>query len=136
MGISPVNIYFIPNYALLLQDIDVDVVALVNDTTGTQLAVGLNDPNCHVGLILGTGTNACYMENIDQIPKYDKYTEKGKYSKVIINCEWGAFGDDGKLDPYLTEYDKQLDELVVNKGQQTYILLPWQIPREIIPPRN
>ena len=26
----------------------VDVVALLNDTTGTQLAVGFEDPNCHV----------------------------------------------------------------------------------------
>ena len=47
-----------------------DVVALVNDTTGTQLAVGLKDPNCHVGIILGTGTNACYMENLDAVPKF------------------------------------------------------------------
>ena len=30
-----------------------DVVALVNDTTGTQMALGLSDPDCFVGLILG-----------------------------------------------------------------------------------
>ena len=29
-------------------DVSVDVVALLNDTTGTQLAVGFEDPNCHV----------------------------------------------------------------------------------------
>ena len=31
-----------------------DVVALLNDTTGTQMALGLSDPDCFVGLILGT----------------------------------------------------------------------------------
>lgn len=110
---------------LLLKDafvrngnINVDVVALVNDTTGTQLAVGINDPECHVGLILGTGTNACYMESLDSVPKFKG--DRSRYSKVVINTEWGAFGDNGKLDFILTDIDKQLDELVVNKGQQRY----------------
>lgn len=99
-----------------MQDVSVDVVALVNDTTGTQLAVGYNDPNCQVGLILGTGTNACYMEKTDAIGKYKG--DRSKHSEVIINCEWGAFGDDGKLDPWLTPYDNALDDHVLNKKQQ------------------
>ncbi len=93
------------------------MVALVNDTTGTQLAVGIEDPDCHVGLILGTGTNACYMERLDAVTKFTG--DRTRYSEVIINTEWGAFGDDGKLDPYLTEFDRELDKLVLNKGQQT-----------------
>ncbi len=93
-----------------------DVVALVNDTTGTQLAVGYLDNNCLIGLILGTGTNACYMEQLSAVGKYTG--DKNKYSQVIINCEWGAFGDDGSIDPWLTTYDKALDELVQNKKQQ------------------
>lgn len=40
--------------AVCTQDIKVDVVALLNDTTGTQMALGLSDPDCFVGLILGT----------------------------------------------------------------------------------
>ncbi len=94
-----------------------DVVALVNDTTGTQLAVGIRDPECHVGLILGTGTNACYMENLDAVPKYAG--DRSRYSQVVINSEWGAFGDDGKLDAFLTPQDRELDNLVRNRGQQT-----------------
>ena len=93
-----------------------EVVALVNDTTGTQLTLGHNDPNCHVGLILGTGTNACYTEQLDAVPKFKG--DRSKHSQVIINCEWGAFGDDGKLDPWLTDYDRELEKHVVNKGQQ------------------
>ena len=95
-------------------------MALVNDTTGTQLAVGIDDPTCHVGLILGTGTNACYLENLDAIPKFDG--DKSRYSQVIVNTEWGAFGDDGKLKPYLTPADEELDKLVKNEGQQTYVI--------------
>lgn len=107
---SPSHAYSVP------QDIDVDVVALVNDTTGTQLAVGSEVSDCNVGLILGTGTNACYMEKLDAVPKFKG--DRKRYSQVIINTEWGAFGDDGKLNKWMTPYDHQLDEKVVNRGQQ------------------
>ena len=91
------------------------MVALVNDTTGTQLAVGIRDPECHIGLILGTGTNACYMENLDAVPKFTG--DRSRYSQVIINTEWGAFGENGKLDPFLTQFDRELDQ--GNTSQQT-----------------
>ncbi len=91
-------------------------MALLNDTTATQLAVGFDDPNCDVGLILGTGTNACYTERIDAIPKYTG--DRSCHSHVVINCEWGAFGDDGVLDPWRTEFDWTLEEQVENKGEQ------------------
>ena len=100
--------------------INVAIKALISDTTGTLLAVAGQDvPDCHVGLILGTGTNACYMERFDTetIPKY-----KGDFSNhdgVVINCEWGAFGEKGdQLKNVTTPYDRQLDELVVNNGEQ------------------
>ena len=98
------------------KDVSVDVVALLNDTTGTQLAVGYEDPNCHVGLILGTGTNACYMEKTAAIPKYTG--DCSKFPEVIVNCEWGAFGDGGALSPWLTEYDAEVEEHVINPGKQ------------------
>ena len=94
----------------------VDVVALLNDTTGTQLAVGFEDSNCHVGLILGTGTNACYMEKTAAIPKFTG--DRSKFPDVIVNCEWGAFGEDGSMDDWLTDYDKAVEEKVINRGQQ------------------
>ena len=34
--------------------------ALVNDTVGTLMARAYIDPRCKMGVILGTGTNACY----------------------------------------------------------------------------
>jgi hexokinase len=36
-------------------DIDIDVVAVLNDTTGTMLACSFLEKNCYIGLIVGTG---------------------------------------------------------------------------------
>ena len=92
---------------------------LINDTTATLLAgagAGENGPDCHIGLILGTGTNACYLEKLDKttIPKYKG--DFSEHSHVVINCEWGAFGQ-GHLDKVMTEYDRRLDS-VENPGKQ------------------
>lgn len=52
-----------------LQDIDIDVVAVLNDTTGTMMACAFKENTCNIGIICGTGSNACYMEKIDRIKK-------------------------------------------------------------------
>ncbi len=51
------------------QDIDIDVVAVLNDTTGTLMACAFKENTCQVGVIVGTGTNACYMEKISRCEK-------------------------------------------------------------------
>nr|CAD7396701.1 unnamed protein product [Timema poppensis] len=43
---------------------NVDVRAIVNDTTGTLIACAWKDSNCRLGLIVGTGTNMCYVEKL------------------------------------------------------------------------
>ena len=95
-----------------------EVVALLKDTACTLLAMSFVDDNCQVGLILGTGTNACYMEQLSAVGKYTG--DRSKYSQVVINCEWGAFGDDGSLDPWRNKYDKRMAELEdqSEEGQQ------------------
>ena len=42
-----------------------EVLAIVNDTTGTMMSCAFKNPSVSAGLILGTGTNACYMEHLD-----------------------------------------------------------------------
>ena len=95
------------------------MVALINDTTGILLSVGNEVPNCHIGLVLGDGANACYMEKVRNIPKF---SGDRSHKKVIVNTEWGAFGDDGKLDRdplrIRNKYDDQFDENSSNRGQQ------------------
>ena len=51
----------------------------VNDTVGTLAGARYNNDDCMVAVILGTGTNACYVEDVEKIPKWDKLQpESGK----------------------------------------------------------
>ena len=93
----------------------VNVVALINDTIGILLSVGNEVPDCHIGLALDDGTNACYMEELSAVPKFKG---DGGHTKVIINTEWCAFGDDGKLEQWRNEYDRDLDCKSNNPKQQ------------------
>uniref|UniRef100_A0A670IJ57 Hexokinase-2 n=1 Tax=Podarcis muralis TaxID=64176 RepID=A0A670IJ57_PODMU len=96
-------------------DIDIDVVAIVNDTVGTMMACAYVDPNCEIGLIVGTGTNACYMEEMRNVG-----TVEGDEGRMCINMEWGAFGDNGCLEHYITQFDEKVDAESINAGQQRY----------------
>lgn len=53
----------------IIQDIDIDVVAVLNDTVGTLMACAFKENSCQVGVIVGTGSNACYMEKIEKCGK-------------------------------------------------------------------
>ncbi|XP_072095233.1 hexokinase HKDC1-like isoform X1 [Mobula birostris] len=96
-------------------DFDVDVLALVNDTVGTLMSGGFDDPYCEVGVVIGTGTNACYMEEMSNIESLD-----GDIGRMCINTEWGAFGDDGSLNDIRTEFDWELDANSLNPGKQLF----------------
>jgi hexokinase len=52
--------------------------------------------NCKIGVILGTGSNACYVESVRNAELFNK-PGKEDDEKVIINTEWGAFGEQGSL---------------------------------------
>lgn len=88
----------------------------MNDTTGTMVSCAFDDPDVEIGLILGTGTNACYMEQISNIPKWNG--DQSHPKQVIINTEWGAFGEKGELDFVKTEYDIKIDEESLYPGEQ------------------
>lgn len=95
-------------------DIDVEVVAILNDTTGTLVQGAHLDPKCCIGLILGTGSNACYVERADRVEKWENKSKDIK--EVLIDVEWGAFGDNGVIDFIKTDFDRQVDanSLLVN----------------------
>ncbi|NWW30178.1 HXK3 protein, partial [Panurus biarmicus] len=97
------------------QHFGIQVVALVNDTVGTMMACGYDDPKCEIGLIVGTGTNACYMEEMRNVG-----TVEGDQGRMCINMEWGAFGDNGCLDHIFTIFDKVVDETTINPGKQRF----------------
>ncbi|XP_026528609.1 hexokinase-1 [Notechis scutatus] len=97
------------------EEFELDVVAVVNDTVGTMMTCAYEDPNCEIGLIVGTGSNACYMEEARNIEMVE-----GDQGRMCVNMEWGAFGDNGCLDDIRTIYDKAVDEFSLNSGKQRY----------------
>ncbi|XP_075571936.1 hexokinase-3 [Pelecanus crispus] len=97
------------------QHLGLKVVAVVNDTVGTMMSCGYDDPKCEIGLIVGTGTNACYMEEMQNVG-----TAEGEQGRMCINMEWGAFGDNGCLDDIFTVFDRLVDEKTINAGKQRF----------------
>uniref|UniRef100_A0A8C4XR12 hexokinase n=1 Tax=Falco tinnunculus TaxID=100819 RepID=A0A8C4XR12_FALTI len=97
------------------QHLGLKVVAVVNDTVGTMMSCGYEDPKCEIGLIVGTGTNACYMEEMQNVGAVE-----GEQGRMCINMEWGAFGDNGCLDDIFTDFDRLVDEKTINAGKQRF----------------
>ncbi|XP_076895689.1 hexokinase-2, chloroplastic-like [Bidens hawaiensis] len=102
------------NEAMGRQGLDMRVSALVNDTVATLAGARYWDGDVMVAVILGTGTNACYVESVDAIPKLQGH--KSSSRKTIINTEWGAFSNGLPL----TEYDKEMDAESINPGEQLF----------------
>ncbi|NPU84489.1 MAG: hypothetical protein HPY65_08355 [Syntrophaceae bacterium] len=88
----------------------VRVTALTNDTVGTLVAGCYADRCCDMGVILGTGTNACYLERAARIGKFPGPFRSGE---MIVNMEWGNF-DRLKAN----RYDAMLDADSPNPGRQ------------------
>ncbi|KAM7397666.1 hypothetical protein PAMA_005804 [Pampus argenteus] len=96
-------------------DYDIGSVAMVNDTVGTMMSCGYKDQSCEIGMIIGTGTNACYMEEMRNVKRVE-----GEDGRMCINTEWGGFGDDGSLKHIQTEFDVEVDKTSINPGVHTF----------------
>ena len=81
---------------------------------------------------MGTGSNAAYLEDIDKVELITARRLSGELNEdevahatsVVINMEWGAFGDYGELDYYRTEFDETLDKESIMPGKQKCVLSP------------
>ncbi|XP_045790529.1 hexokinase-2, chloroplastic [Trifolium pratense] len=102
------------NEAMERQGLDMRVSALVNDTVGTLAGAEYWDNDVKVAVILGTGTNACYIEQISSIPKLQGHVSSS--GKMIISTEWGAFSNGLPL----TVFDREMDAASVNPGHQIF----------------
>ncbi|KAH8358921.1 hypothetical protein KR093_003250 [Drosophila rubida] len=100
-------------------DLKVRIVAILNDTTGTLMSCAFANRNCRIGLIVGTGTNACYVEKTSNTEMFEGYQTSNK-PNMIVNCEMGAFGDNGVLDFVRTSYDRAVDKQSINPKRQTF----------------
>jgi len=99
-------------------DMNITVSAILNDTTGCLIACAYKRHDCAIGVIIGTGTNASYVEDINNVELYNGH--KGGKKEVVINTEWGALGNTGSLDFIRTKYDHLVDNNSKNHGKQVY----------------
>ena len=88
---------------------NIKIVSLVNDTVGALAYGRYKNSGCDMSVILGTGTNAAYIEDVSKIKKYA--LGENLVGKMMVNTEWGNFS---KLPR--TAYDKKLDEATENSG--------------------
>ncbi|KAI7850037.1 hexokinase-domain-containing protein [Circinella umbellata] len=104
--------------ALLRKNVPIKVAALVNDAVGTLLSNAYQKPNTSIGLILGTGSNGGYIEQIKNIGKWK--TEGSPTShEMIINMEFGAFDNERVILP-VTQYDNKVDRQSINPHGQIF----------------
>ncbi|KEH21333.1 hexokinase [Medicago truncatula] len=95
--------------------LDMRVAALVNDTIGTLAGGRFYNQDVIAAVILGTGTNAAYVEHAHAIPKWHGLMPKS--GDMVINMEWGNFRSSHLP---LTEYDQDLDAESLNPGEQIF----------------
>ncbi|MQL70290.1 hypothetical protein Taro_002587, partial [Colocasia esculenta] len=84
----------------------------VNDTVGTLALSHYHDEDTVAAVIIGTGTNACYVERTDAIIKCQGLTNSGS---MVINIEWGNFWSSHLP---RTPYDIALDDESPNHNDQ------------------
>lgn len=101
--------------AIKKKGVDMRVTALVNDTVGTLAGGRFYHPDVIAAVILGTGTNAAYVERASAIPKWHGALPKS--GEMVINMEWGNFRSSHLP---VTEYDVALDDESLNPGEQIY----------------
>lgn len=98
-------------------DISVNLAAIINISAGTLMALAWSNTACKVGLIIGTVTNAAFVE---QSSLCERYEGDENLPLMIINTEWGNFGANGHLDFIRNEFDKLVDSSSNHPGTRLY----------------
>lgn len=87
-------------------------IILLNDTVATLLAGKAASRgrlfDSYLGFILGTGTNACYLE---ENAKISKLTGLAPMNSMIINVEWGSYNKGPR-----SQIDVELDQTFHDPG--------------------
>ena len=110
--------------ALKRRNLDIHTTAMVDDTVSTLVGAAYLNSRTKVGMIVGTGFDAAYIEKSAMIPKLKHYLgaidEATRDSENhIIHCELASF--DNKLEVLSqTAYDKRQDEATTNPGRNVF----------------
>ncbi|XP_050138724.1 hexokinase-3-like [Malus sylvestris] len=101
--------------AMTKKGLNMSVAALVNDSVGTLSLGHYHDTDTVAAVIIGTGTNACYLERTDAIIKSQGLlTASGG---MVVNMEWGNFWSSHLP---RTVYDTELDADSPNPNDQGF----------------
>ncbi|KAL7670019.1 hypothetical protein ACOME3_004961 [Neoechinorhynchus agilis] len=115
-----------------------EVKAVINDTVGCLTTTCYREKECKIGAIFGSGTNACYIEEVKNVAFL---RERVPHKNVVLNVEWGALGDQGSLEFIRTNYDDEIDAVSKNPKVQTFEKMTsrmylgeiaWQIMQKLI----
>jgi len=121
-GVENKDVVALFNDACEKRNINAKVNVLINDTVGTLITGCYQEVNCDccVGVILGTGTNACYIEKIENIKKYP-HSGASKDECMVINLEMGNFGSKRIGDDLpMTKWDRILNNESNNPNNQIF----------------
>lgn len=89
----------------------------MNDTVGTLLSNAYQKPDTLAGLILGTGANGAYIEQMTNIGKWKEGATTSP--EMVINMEFGAF-DNERVKLPVTRFDNKLDRKSINPHFQIF----------------
>ncbi|WOL11988.1 hypothetical protein Cni_G20752 [Canna indica] len=101
--------------AMSKNGLNVQVAALVNDTVATLALSHYYDEDTIAAVVIGTGTNACYIERTDAIIKCQGLLTNSGH--MVVNMEWGNFWSSHLP---RTSYDIALDDESPNKNDQGF----------------
>ncbi|PWI76897.1 glucokinase [Purpureocillium lilacinum] len=105
-------------------ELPVLVSAMTSDSVGTLMARAYTSPwssSTLVGAVFGTGTNAAYVERLENVRKlhaHDGCRTRRPGDLMVMNTEWGAWIDDDNTIVPITPYDTQLDLASANPTRQ------------------
>ncbi|KAK9811576.1 hypothetical protein WJX72_006374 [[Myrmecia] bisecta] len=99
------------------QGLSVHIAAMVNDTVATLAGIRYGDGiDANVAVIMGTGTNACYLEQLSHIEKWLPGF-RPRTSDMVVNTELPGFT---APELPLLDVDEELDAESNHPGQQTF----------------
>lgn len=116
-GVVGENVVKLLQAALLKRNLPIDCVALCNDTVGTLIARFFKESTVEMGVILGTGANACYWERSAAVTKDHAVRNEGE-RETVINMEFGNFDSAHLHCLPVTEFDNAIEAASDSKGQR------------------
>lgn len=118
-GASHKNVVELLQTSFRRREIPVIVKAAVNGASGCLLAHSYRSLDTLLACTVSTGTNAAYWEKVRHVHKIQADPEN-PIEEMIINTEWGSFGDTKSETIPHTFYDIRVNRQSVNPGVHVY----------------